>query len=146
MRYVIAAALLSVGTAAIAQPSKPAVTGTKERGCRPDGTVADPAQASALASNILARIQAQPKTATVDDIQGVAAFVIDQSGAGDAVVVAALTQLLNEKLTPVQRLAIQNLLRVRSCGTGALPGSGASLGAGPGGGGGGGGATDYSTP
>lgn len=145
MRYVIVASLLSVGGVAIAQPLGPAASGTKERGCRPGG-LADDAQVSALASGVLVRIEAQPKAATVDDIQGVAAFAIDQSGADDGVVVAALSRLLNGKLTRLQQLAVQNLLRVRGCGTGALPEGGVSLGAGPGGVGGGAGATDYSTP
>lgn len=156
-QIALALSIMAGGTPGIAaQPEKAAPSASagttpadqaNRRKCRPSTDPADPAQVRSLASDVLAKIRAQPKSATVDDVQGVAAFAIDQSGMTDSVVLAALGEVLNAKLTQVQRLAIQNLLRARSCGTGALPGGGLSLGAGPGGGGGGvGGGSDYSTP
>ena len=125
----------------------PVIAGQVAQGAVSVDPAVDPGLVNGLAGEIRARIQQQAQGASVDAIQGVAAFAIDQSGAADIVVVAALLQLLEGNLTPQQRLAVQNLLRVRGKGTaGLVEGTSLSLGQGPTGGGGGAQGSDYATP
>lgn len=142
LRSAAIALMIGASSIAVAQPAGGALT---------PASAPDLAAVAAMTQVILKTIEAQPETATSDDIEAAIVYAMDQTQMPAVVSVAALDAIDTTYMPKKVQVAIDNLRKARRRlaglrGTGGLAAGGApNLGSGPSVGGGGGSANYQTT-